>query len=219
MSAILFTFPCGRGNNMKLGFCKFYVRLGSAPTETNNFISIDNRGVNALVRVAACAEEFYVSLAFYMEVSAGMCGATDSCWFELRRTRRRLPGEIVKGIGMAGYTPQGALYGNIGSDEIRTLINEFWQSDRFRMIGTSRIPAATAIELAIALDKNLHDTADTLPENVMFLMERQYFNDEPFLALLVDSRILNSTRELLSCAAVRFQHPLLEVGSGAWPPS
>lgn len=217
MSAIPFTFPCGRGSNMKFRFCDFYVRLGSAPTETNNFVSIENRGSDALIRVAACAEEFYVGLVFYMEVSAAMSSASDSCWFELRRTRRRLPSEIVKGIGVAGYTRQGALYGSIGSDEIRTLINDFWQGDRFRMIGTSLISATTAVELAIALDKNPHDVYGALPENVMFLLERQYFSDEPFLVLLIDSRILNSTRELLSRAATRFQHPLLEVGPGAWP--
>lgn len=204
---------------MKFRLHNFYVRLGSAPTEANNFISIENRGANVSIRVAACAEEFYVGLAFYMEISAGMYGMADSCWFELRRTRRRLPTEIVKGIGMVGYTRQGALFGNIGPDEIRTLINEFWQGDRFRIIGTSRIPATTAVELTIAFDKNLRDTAATLPEGVVFLLERQYFTDEPFLVLLVDSRILNSTRELLSRAAARFQRPLLEVGPGAWPPA
>ncbi len=202
---------------MRFRFRNFYVRLGPAPIETSNFISVENRGANALIRAAACAEEFYVGLAFYMEVSAAMCDATDSSWFELRRRKRRLPSEIVKGIGVVGYTRHGALYGEIGSDEIRTLINEFWQSDRFRTIGTSRIPARTAVELAIALDKNLHGTADALPESVMFLLEKQYFRDEPFLVVLVDSRILSSTRELLSRAAARFQHPLLEVGPGAWP--
>ncbi|GEM_PF-5466418 len=203
---------------MKFRFRNFYVRLGSAPTETNNFISIENRGSSALIRVAACAEEFYVGLAFYIEVSVAMRGATDSCWFELQRTRRRLPSEIVKGIGVVGYTRYGALYGNIGSDEIRTLINEFWQGDRFRIIGTSQILATTAVELAIALDKGLHETVDALPTNVVFVLERRYFGNEPFLVLLVDNRILNSTRELLSRAAERLQHALLEVGSGAWPP-
>ncbi|HZR33722.1 MAG TPA: hypothetical protein VFA76_17900 [Terriglobales bacterium] len=211
--------PTRHGHNMKFRLSNLYVRLGSAPTETNNFVSIETRVASALIRVAACAEEFYVALAFYMEVSAAMGRATDSCWFELQRTKGRLPNEIIKGIGMVGYTRHGALYGNIGSDEIRTLINEFWQSDRFRMIGTSRIPGTTAVELAIALDQNLHDTVDTLPENVMFLLERQYFSDEPFLVLLVDNRLLNSTRELLSRAAAHFQHPLLEVGPGAWPPT
>jgi hypothetical protein len=204
---------------MKFRLCNFYLRLGAAPTETNNFISIENRGTNVSIRVAACAEKFYVGLAFYMEISAAMCGAADSCWFELRRTRRRLPSEIVKGVGVVGYTRQGALYGNIGSDEIRTLINEFWQGDRFRMIGTSQIPATTAVELAIALDKNSHHTAGVLPKSVTFLLERQYFSDEPFLVLLVDGRRLDSMRELISRAASRFQRPLLEVGPGAWPPT
>ena len=202
---------------MKFRFCNFYVRLGSAPNETQNIISIENRGAIAIIRVAACAEEFYVGLAFYMEVSAATCVATGSSWFELRRTRRRLPSQVANNIGMVGYTRQGALYGNIGSDDIRTLINEFWQSDRFRIIGTSQISATTAVELATELDKNFHDTADALPESVMVIVERQYFRDEPFLALLVDSRILNSTRELIIRAAVRFRRPLLEVGPGAWP--
>jgi hypothetical protein len=205
--------------NMKFPLSNFYVRLGSAPTETNNFISIETRRASALIRVAACAEEFYVGLTFYMEVSAAMGGATDSCWFELQRKRRRLPNEIVKGIGIVGHTRDGALYGNIGSDEVRTLINDFWQSDRFRMIGTSRIPATTAVEVAMALGKNLHDMADPLPTSVIFVLERQYFTDEPFLILLVDNRILNSTRELLNRAAARLQRPLLEVGPGAWPPA
>jgi hypothetical protein len=205
---------------MKLRFCNFYVKLGSAPTETNNFISIQDRGSSASIRVAACAEEFYVGLAFYMEVSAAMCGAADNCWFELLRRRRRLPSEIIKGIGVVGYTRYGALYGNVGSDDIRTLINEFWQSDRFRMIGTPPIPAASAVELATALDKNLHATAgDALPESVTFLLERQYFADEPYLVLTVERRILNSTRELLGRAAAHFEHPLFELGPGAWPPS
>ena len=204
---------------MKFRLHNFYVRLGSDPTETNNVISIENRGANVSIRVAACAEEFYVGLAFYMEISAAMCGVADSCWFELQRIRRRLPSEIVEGIGVVGYTRQGALYGNVGSDEVRTLINEFWQGDRFRMIGTSRIPATTAVELAIALDQNLHDTAGALPKDVTFLLERQYFSDEPFLALLIDSRILDFTRELLGRAAARFQRPLLEVGPKAWPPT
>lgn len=219
MSAILFTFLCGQSNSMKFRLRNFDVRLGSAPTETNNFISIENRGASVSIRVAACAEEFYVGLGFYMEIAAAMCGVADSCWFELQRTRKRLPREIVEGVAVVGYTRQGALYGNIGSDEIRTLINEFWQGDRFRMIGTSQMPATAAVELAIALDKNLHDTAGTLPTGVVFLLERQYFTDEPFLVLLVDSRILDSTRELLSREAARFQRPLLEVGPGAWPPT
>src|SRR6266576_3414990 len=217
MSAILFTFPCGHGHNMKFRFSNFFVRLGSAPTETNNFISIETRGASALIRVAACAEEFYVGLTFYMEVAVAMGGATDSCWFELQRKRERLPNEIVKGVGMVGHTQHGALYGNIGSGEIRTLINEFWQSDRFRMIGTSQIPATTAVELTTTLDKNLHSTPDILPTSVLFVLERQYFTDKPFLLLLVDNRILNSTREMFNRAAARLQHALLEVGPAAWP--
>jgi hypothetical protein len=204
---------------MKLRLGNLFVRLGSAPIERNNFISIENRGQNALIRAAACAEEFYVGLAFYMEVFAAMCGAADNCWFELRRTKRQLPSEIVQGIEAVGYTRHGALYGEIGSSDVKTLINEFWQAGRFRMIGTSRIPAGAAIELAIALDKNLHSTAAALPEGVIFLLEQQYFRDEPFLTLLVDSQILNSTRELLNRAAARLQHPLLEIGSAAWPPT
>lgn len=203
---------------MKLRFRNFYVRLGSAPTEANNFVSVENRGSTALIRVAVCAEEFYVGLAFYMEVAAAMRGAADSCWFELQRTKTRLPSEIVKGIGIVGYTRHGALYGNIGSDEIKTLINEFWQSDRFRIVGTARILATTAVELATVLDKSPHETAEGLPTNVMFVLEREHFADEPFFVLLVDNRILDSTRELLSRAAARLQHALLEVGPGAWPP-
>jgi len=204
---------------MKFRLSNLFVRLGSAPTEEDNFISIERTGANCLIRVAACAEKFDASLAFYMEVSAGMRGGSDSCWFELqRRTRKRLPSEIIKGVGVVGFTRQGALYGNIGSYEIMTLINEFWLSDRFRIIGTSRIPAITAVELATALDKCLHNTTDELPTNVIFVLEKQYFADEPFLVLLVDSRTLNSTRELVSRAGARLQRPLLEVGPGAWPP-
>jgi len=217
MSAILFTFPCGLGLNMKLRFRNFYVRLGSTPTQANNFISTERRGSNVLIRVAACAEEFYRALAFYMDVSAEMRSLTESCWFELQRRRRRLPSEIANGINMVGYTPNGALYGSIGADEIRTLIDEFWQSDRFRMIGTSRIPATSAVGLVASFDKSLGDTADLLPKSVMFILERQYLNDEPFLTFLITDQILNSARELLGRAAARLQHGLLEVGPEAWP--
>jgi hypothetical protein len=217
MSAILFTSPCGPGHNMKFRFCNLFVRLGSAPTEENNFISIEQHGANCLVRVAAFAEQFDASLAFYMEVSAGMRGGSDSCWFELqRRARKRLPAEIIKGIGMVGYTGQGVLYGNIGSYEIMTLMNEFWLSDRFRIIGTSRVSATAAVELATALDKGLHDSKGKLPPNVIFVLEKQYYTHEPFLVMLVDNGALNSTRALISSAAVRLQRPLLEVGPGAW---
>ncbi len=218
MLVILFTFPCGRGLNMKFRFCNLFVRLGPAPTEANNFISIDDSGSSALIRVAACAEEFYVGLAFYMEVCVAMRGVTDSCWFELQRRRMQLPSEIAKGIGMVRYTRLGALYGNVRSDEIRALINEFWQGDRFRMIGTSRISATTAAELATALTKRLQDTTEKLPTNVTFVLEKQYFTDEPFLTLLVDNHALDSTRELITRAASRLQRPLLEVGPGSWPP-
>jgi hypothetical protein len=208
---------------MKFRFCNFFLRLGPAPIAANNFFSIQHHGPSSLVRVAAFAEQFDAALSFYMEVSVAMRGATDSCWFELqRRTRKRLPSEVVKGIGMVGYTQHGALYGDIGSEGIRELINEFWLSDRFRMVGTSRIPPATAVELAKALDnKGLDDRdagAHALPTSVLFVLEKQHVTGEPFLALLVDNRLVNSTRELISRAAARLQRPLLEVGPEAWPP-
>jgi hypothetical protein len=204
---------------MKFRFSNLFVRLGSAPTEETNFISIERREENCLVRVAASAEQFDASLAFYMEVSAGMRDAIDSCWFELRRhARRRLPPEIIGGVSMAGYTRQGALYGNVGAYEIMTLVNELWLTDRFKIIGTSCISAATAVELAMGLDKDLNHTTEKLPTNVTFLLEKQYFSDEPFLAILVDNGAINSTRELISRAAARLQRPLLEMGPGAWPP-
>ncbi len=204
---------------MKFRFCNLFVRLGSAPTEEDNFISIEQRGATCLIRVAACAEPFEASLAFYMEVSAGMRDDSESCWFELqRRTRKRLPSEIIKGIGIVGYTRQGALYGNIGSYEIMTLINELWLSDRFRIIGTSRISGSEAVELATTLQKGIHEATDKLPSNITFALEKQYFADEPFLVMLIDNRALNSTRELISRAATRLKRSLLEVGTGAWPP-
>jgi hypothetical protein len=205
---------------MKFRFCNFFLRLGPAPIETNNFFSIQHRGPDCLVRVAAFAEQFDAALAFYMDVSVAMRNATKSCWFELqRRSRKRLPREIVKGIGMVGYTQYGALYGDIGSDEIRALINEFWLSDRFRMVGTSRISPAAAVRLATELDnQERHDKdagASTLPESVLFVLEKQHITGEPFLVLLVANRLVDSTRELISRAAARLQRPLLEVGPEA----
>ena len=209
--------------NMKFRLCNFFVRLGSAPIEKNNFLSIEQRRSDCVVRVAAFAEQFYVALGFYMEVSEGMRGTTDSCWFELqRRTRKRLPREVLNDIAMAGYTQRGALYGDVGSDEISALVNEFWLGDQFRMIVTSRTSATTAVQLTIALgERPLHEEdtgSDRLPTSVIFVLEKQYFTGEPFLVLLIGNSNVNLTRELISRAAVRLQRPLLEVGPGAWPP-
>ena len=204
---------------MKCHLGNLFVRLGSAPTEEANFLSFERREGTCLIRVAACAEQFDASLGFYMEVSSGMPAVSDSCWVELqRRTKKRLPSEISKGIGMVGYTRKGALYGNVGSYEIMTVINEFWLSDRFRIIGMSKLTDATAVEIATRLDQPLTEIGDKLSPSVIFVLEKQYFVDEPFLELLVNKRILNSTHELISRAAARLRRPLLEVGPRAWPP-
>ena len=204
---------------MRFRFCNFFVRLGSAPVEENNFLAIEHHRSTCLVRVAALAEQFDAALAFYMDVSVAMRAASDGCWFELRRrTKKRLPAEAVKGTGIVGYTQEGALYGSIGSDDIRALLNEYWLSDRFRMIGTSRIPVSAAVALAIELDdKDLSD--ELLPTNVMFVLEIQYLTGESYLVALVDESALESTRELISRAATRLLRPLLEVGPRAWPPT
>lgn len=208
---------------MKLQLGDFFVRLGSSPIEENNFISIECQISICLLRVGAFAEQFDSALGFYMDLCKAMRGTSESCWFELqRRTRKRLPNEIVKGVNVVGYTQKGALYGNLGSDEIITLINEFWLSDRFRIIGTSRVAAGTAVELVEALDNSLLDKdtgTNALPTSIMFVLEKCYFAAEPFLVLLVDNAARNSTRELVSRAATRLHRPLLEVGPGAWPPA
>ena len=79
---------------MKLRFFNFYITIGPAPITKNNFVSIEHRNSNCLVRLAAFAEQFYAALSFYMEIAKGMHEATDSCWFELqRRRKKRLPSE------------------------------------------------------------------------------------------------------------------------------
>ena len=205
---------------MEFRFLGWYLRLGSAPIAKDNFLSIQRRRSNCLLRVAALAEQFDIALTFYVEVCQSMRGGGESCWFELQRQKRtRLPTEILNGIEMVGRTRHGALYGSVGSAEISAFMNEFWLSDRFRMIGTSGIPNITVVELATALDdKTLHDMDCTLPTGVIFVLEKQHVAGEPFLVLLVDDRAENSTREVITRAAARFRHPLLVVGPGAWPP-
>lgn len=77
--------------------------------------------------------------------------------------------------------------------------------------------ADSAVELANSIiDRDLHE-ALTIPEKVTFVLEMQYLRGEPFLVIVFQNDALSSIREIISRAAVRLHHPLLETGTGGWP--
>ena len=205
---------------MKLRFGNVYLRLGAAPTATSNFFSLHCGASACVLRVATFAEQFDSALTFYVELADGLCSFTERCWFELQRQRRRrLPDEIATNLRRFGYTQQGALYGPIRCDNISLLLNEFWLSDRFRIIGTPDITATKALELAASIAPSEQVDSLTLPAKTIFALEKQYLGNEPFLFALFANQRVSSVRKLISRAAAGLKRPLLEVGLGGWPPS
>ena|SRR5579871_2256428 len=203
---------------MKIRLGNWFVRFGPSPTEDNNFVSVERGPENSLIRVSACAEQHDSSLGFYMEVCGALGRNTDSCWFELQRPRRKIPPEIDRGANLVGYTNGGALFLVTASHRIASLVSEFWPSDRFKILGTEPISSAAAVELANSLDKGLRDAAHSLSKSVVFALEKQYFNDESLLAILVPSPAVDFSYDLIVRSASRLTRPLLEVGPGSWPP-
>jgi len=200
--------------SMRLGIGKLYVRLGSKPIEENNYFSIRCDSSSCSLRAAAFAEEFDRGLTFYVELCEALRDLTECCWFELRKLRKkRLPQFIANSVAIKGYTHCGGLYGGVLVRDLSPLLNEFWLGGTFRILGTTEIPAAGAIEVANALDDRKLQENGELPSNLVLISEKQYRYGEPYMQVLFDKTCLNSVRGAITRVAAGLRHPLIEVGA------
>lgn len=197
---------------MKLQLGRLFVQLGRRRKGSNSYaLRLGDGGSPCRLDVGAFAESFDSELSFYIEVLQALVSLSNCCWLELRTWMpKRLPKTIGSTVALQGFTPRGSFYGDVGARQLSTILNWYWLGTTPRIFGTLPLPASSALEMATTLAATSINQARVLPDNAIFLAEKQYRGPDSYVTVLFRANHINEVRAALLDSARSLKHPLLE---------